>query len=389
MSSFTQSLLNRLEKASGQAPPWGDVNPLVVIGLTEAILDLGLTEDQMYAVVRSFLRQLAAQVHPDREQTGVSSERQRHIIDSLNYLDDRENFTRALTDFRNLKAEDRRETKLLSQTLGALRGQITGFEKQFEGLLIGQQQLAADRSSFEQQKKEEPLKVPDLEVQIGNLRAAGERHEQSLREAQEKSLNRKRQLESAVEYLAYLGAPVGKYGSGVDAFHAQWVAVASLWPDHEINPSPFGEGGKVRAAFLRDALAIIGERETLNGTLRSWKLAEALLGKPDKLDIKYMPLGLSIIKLESGWSSEVVGYRAVGFGGRVIGSIPSDKIPVERPRLRYQIANEVVLETVHPFIVPGGLLVSIARDIGSRKWEQSLTCPAFRFATKRLVLAVG
>ncbi len=133
MDDFTKGLRDQLEKTIGggvKTAPWGEVNPLITIGLTEAILDLGLTEDQIYAVIRSYGRQLAAQVHPDRNAFNISAERQRQIIGAFVFLDDRQKFSLALADFRTIKADDRRESKILRMTVRALRDQITVLELQ-------------------------------------------------------------------------------------------------------------------------------------------------------------------------------------------------------------------------------------------------------------------
>ncbi len=168
---FTQSLKAQVEKALGQKSVWGDVNPLVIIGLTEAILDLGLSEDQIYSVVHSYGRQLAAQVHPDRPQPNVSSERQGQILSAFDVLNDRDNFAKALAEFRTIKAEDRREVRLLVQTLAALRHQIAGYETQFERVEIGRKKLDHDYQFYLKLKREEPARTPILEEEVAQLKA--------------------------------------------------------------------------------------------------------------------------------------------------------------------------------------------------------------------------
>lgn len=170
MGSFTQDLKAQLEEAAGQAPPWGDVNPLVVIGLTEAVLDLGLTEDQIHAVIRSYGKQLAAQVHPDRKPVNVSAERQRQIIGAFDLLDSRENFTRALAHFKTLRAEDRREVKILNQTVNTLRCQIDGYVSQYKQFAASREALSWERQEYEELKREEPLVVPRLRAEIKQIR---------------------------------------------------------------------------------------------------------------------------------------------------------------------------------------------------------------------------
>lgn len=388
MATFLANLRKKLEEASGQTPPWGDVNPLVVIGLTEAILDLGLNEDQIYSAIRSYGRQLAAQVHPDKQPVNVSPERQRQILGAFDILDNRENFTRALTHFRTLKAEDRRETRILQQSLSSLRHQISGFESQFEQLTIGKRKLQEDRQGFEQQKRDEPLVVPDLEAKIGSLQGLLGGTETMLKSSRESAASWKRRFEGAAEYFAYLGEPNSKHPSGIHAFDARWVAVASLWPFDEGDPSPLDENGKVRPDFLEAALTVVKKKAALRLILKAWENAVAAVGTPDKLDTKRLPLGLSILTLDKGRPTLALGHRWAGDGGRVIGCLPPDKIPVVRSRMTHQTAQEIVFETFHPFVIPDGLLVSVRGD-DRRKAAWSITCPAIRFTTKRLILAVG
>lgn len=177
MDLFAQNLRSQMQKAFGQKLPWGDVNPLVVIGLTEAILDLELTEGQMYAIIRSYGRQLAAQIHPDRKPTNVSLERQGQILNAFNFLDNNENFVKALSDFRNFKADDRREVKILTKTVSALRRQIEGFESQIWQIREERENLEKERLElkkewlrYERHKKKEPLFVPKLLAKVRQLK---------------------------------------------------------------------------------------------------------------------------------------------------------------------------------------------------------------------------
>jgi hypothetical protein len=388
MATFLTDLRKKLEEASGQTPPWGDINPLVVIGLTEAILDLGLNEDQIYSVIRSYGRQLAAQVHPDKQPANFSPERQRQILGAFDILDNRENFTRALTHFRTLKAEDRRETRILQQSLSAFRHQVSGFESQFEQLDIGKRKLREGKQAFKLQKLEEPLVVPDLEAQIAHLTADKKNTEAMLKSSREHASNWKRQFEHVAEYFAYVGEIRSQYQFGIHATDAKWVAVASPWPFDAADPSPLDEDGKVKPAFFKAALTVVKKKTAVFAILKAWERAVAAVGTPDKLEIKRLPLGLTILELEDGIPTMAIGHRWAGHGGRVIGCLPPDKLPMLRSQLKHQTGQNIVFETIHPFIVPDGFLVSV-RGNDRRKASWSITCPAIHFSTKRLILAVG
>ena len=83
MGTFASDMLKQVEKASGKSAPWGDVNPLVVIGMTEAILDLDLNEEQLHGWIRGTAKSLISQVHPDKNPDNVSADRQRDIIQAF------------------------------------------------------------------------------------------------------------------------------------------------------------------------------------------------------------------------------------------------------------------------------------------------------------------
>jgi uncharacterized protein YoxC len=128
MNLFARSLERDILTPLGKA--WGSgLNPLVLIGLTEAILDLGLSEQQLHAAVRSYSRQLSAQVHPDRAH-GFTKQRQQEIIGAFNAIDNFELFCICLIDFKNAQAEERHEIGVLREAVKQLRERVhdTGIE---------------------------------------------------------------------------------------------------------------------------------------------------------------------------------------------------------------------------------------------------------------------
>lgn len=382
---FVRSVREQIEKATGQALPWGDVNPLVVIGLTEAILDLGLTEDQMYPVIRGFLRQLAAQVHPDRGAANVSGDRQKQILSALDYLDDRQNFSRALDHFRTLKAEDRRESRIARQELSSMRVRLRDFEGQWKDLEAGRHALEGDKQEFRRQVENEKFQVPVLAQQLEELQEELKNAQSVITSYRERSSSSRRQFEHIAEYFAYAGRRDRGDMLAVNAFDAKWVAVASLWPVDALAQSPLEQG---KEAFMGKALPIVGSENRVSMILDAWQYAVSSFNEPHGREKKWLPMGLSILKLEGGNPTLVLGHRWAAYGGRVIGSLPPDKINVSRSHLIYQVAKDIVFESMSPFIVAGGVLVSVRSD-ARRKASWSMTCPAIYFSTKRLVLAVG
>ena len=176
MDSFTRSLKRSVDAALGKTSPWGKINPLVVIGLTEALLDLHLSEDQMYAAVRSYVRQLAAQVHPDRSPTNVTATRQLEIIEALNILDDRAAFSYALKEFRELKGEDRKELAILRNALSNARTKLEGFDARELKLAQETREFEGHRRRFEVDEETRKNRVVYLEETVENFK--GERSEE-------------------------------------------------------------------------------------------------------------------------------------------------------------------------------------------------------------------
>ena len=74
-------------------------NPLTMIGLTPAILDLGLTDEELYAHCTRIARALFACVHPDRHH-GTQRPEALHFSEAFALLKDRQVFHAAITEFQ-------------------------------------------------------------------------------------------------------------------------------------------------------------------------------------------------------------------------------------------------------------------------------------------------
>jgi len=155
MDTFASDLRRALVVGPSR-PAWG-MNPLVAIGLSEALFDLGLSTDQLYAAVRSYVRQLLAQVHPDRRPENVTAARQAQIMDAFGQIDDRAVFVEALAEFRELRIEDRREVRQLrvqfdaaQEQLDALRHEVTAHVQTKAALRDETVLVAAQRREAEQ-----------------------------------------------------------------------------------------------------------------------------------------------------------------------------------------------------------------------------------------------
>lgn len=400
---FTQSLKRQVEKALGQAPSWGDINPLVVIGLTEAVLDLGLTEDQIYAAIRSYGRQLAAQVHPDRKPDNVTPERQHQILAAFEVVDSRERFNRALADFKNIRAEDRRESRILGQAVRVLRDRLSDFENQTAIFKEQREALDLELSALDRYKKQTASQVKVLERLNGRLSKSVASQKTQIRRMLTEAPPWKRRFEQALSVVVGLGLDTK---IGIFAFDAKWVVTVSAWKRFSSSEvSPLDRFGSKRKNF-KNAIGVLGIEDQEKDILRLWKETETKYAKPATSELGPPSLRLNILKLEAGRQKVLFGDRLVASGKRVIGCIPPDRLwsdyspdddsakEAEREKLRFHflirshMAYEYVLESMSPHLIPGGLLVSISTD-PYRKASWSLTCPAFRFITSRIILAVG
>jgi hypothetical protein len=74
-------------------------NPLTMIGLTPAILGLGLTQDELYEYCTRIARTLFACVHPDRHH-GTQRPEALYFSEAFDLLKDRQVFNAAIAEFQ-------------------------------------------------------------------------------------------------------------------------------------------------------------------------------------------------------------------------------------------------------------------------------------------------
>jgi len=392
--AFARSLLTTVAKATDQGPPWGDVNPLVVIGLTEAILDLNLGEEKIHKVVKSFVRQLAAQVHPDRNPADENYDRQQQIMKALDYLGNDENFSLALDHFRNLKAEDRREMGVLRQRLTMLQRSTGDLEERLAFLNQGKNLLEEERATFERQRIQDPVQAPLLRKNLEDIKKVLASTERRMHSTEAHVTEWRSRFWNLSAYIGHMAKQSPVYSGGVFALDARWVAVASFWDvPNDRDPSPLDENGSVRPESYKDILHIVKKKASADSIIERWKQAVATLVTEEDPGPKAMPLGLSILSLRNGMAGLAIGHRhAMPPNGRVVGSLPPDAIPITRALLFHQPPQMKVFETLHPFVVPGGLLVfvqNLARDRAYSMAFLGANYPLMRFSAKRVVLAVG
>jgi DNA anti-recombination protein RmuC len=109
-------------------PSW-KINPLEAIGLSPAILNLGLSRDDLHEHCRRIARDLLARVHPDRHNGAVNPLVEK-FSDAFNLLNDSEVFERALASFRTQYTQLRKENADLRADMRTLQTRIRNQEKE-------------------------------------------------------------------------------------------------------------------------------------------------------------------------------------------------------------------------------------------------------------------
>lgn len=386
MDDFTQTLKARIETALGKAPPWGDnPNPLVVIGLAAALLDLRLSEDQMYDAVRAYVRKLASLVHPDRQldSSSIAEDRQRQIFDALNILDDRENFRLALNEFRNLKSEERQEIVTLRHALQNARESLESYRAKELDLERKRRQLSKEQDEFHG-IKDGQLK----EIQL--LDAAREKLSNDLDQAHSSLSRFKRCWYSADRYINWLSSHGDPKSDCAHAFEANWVAAVSLiWRDERLKRTELSR--RSQAQRFSKACKLLGiPRDKSRLILKEFAKAEKQFAPDDKKEYRGVSsLQLNLVQTAFGIPKVVFGKENLFRGGRIVGSIPPDRMQIKRSSLGANQDREAMIERLSPFLVPGGLLVNewIAKSTKVERTGAILT--SFSFDTKQYILAVG
>lgn len=122
MALLTDSVRKRMTSiAKGSSEGGKETNPLVVIGLSDAILALPLNDEQLHAAVRNYSRRMAGfqneqldQANPAfRLETPEQKARRLQVYEAHSRIDDFNDFQKALKEFKELYAEGVIEENLL------------------------------------------------------------------------------------------------------------------------------------------------------------------------------------------------------------------------------------------------------------------------------------
>ncbi|MBA3733266.1 J domain-containing protein [Patescibacteria group bacterium] len=388
MDAFTKSL----KMALGQGSTSWDINPLIVIGLTEAMLDLRLSEDQMYAAVHSYVRQLASQVHPDRTQsTNVSEERRRQIFDAFEILDDRGKFLLALAEFRSLKSSDRNEVNILRGALHTARERLNAYQGKEVYLSQGASKLTRQREEFEKEEKKRRQVEPNLRAEVSRLTRRVKRSEKA-------AADREKKYNKSVFYVTSLGSskPVQPINGAVHVFDAQWVAITSLVSARIMKNDSSLLSGQLELDVLdessrfelriRKVLKSIGASEAIAPSiLKRWADCAAKVGTAEFREFRTnYCLRLSMFEISAGRPKFIYGWDKA-ITGRILGSLPPDGVEIVRRQLTNVVERETTLETMSPYLVPGGLLVfQSKRNYTGEEGRDTVV-----FDSKQIILGVG
>jgi hypothetical protein len=118
-------------------------NPLTMIGLTPAILGLGLTQDELYAYCTRIARALFACIHPDRHN-GKQRPEALHVSEAFDLLKDRQVFHAAITEFQVQRRQGSSQTTHRRKEEETLRLRFQELQRR-NALLMGEERKLRER----------------------------------------------------------------------------------------------------------------------------------------------------------------------------------------------------------------------------------------------------
>ncbi len=364
-------------------------NPLLTLGIAAQVLELELPEDELYEyIMRDVARRLLMRLHSDQIKDPVRLNRfrvlQGRLSQAYEELKSREKFQQALSDFRNMKSEERSETRQLREALHRARQSLELYQVRQVGHERAVSELDRGRLVLEQAKAHHALVAPNLKVHNQSLT-------RSLMAAKVRSRARLRRLRHVLNYVYELC----DYDTarGPHAFEAKWVIVAIQTPKIMVElPLPLASArGYWKPDFLETIKHLGIPDEALHGARREWSKvvrSHRLAGGQDANRVSQ--LRIVVMALECGKPKVVYGWEKPNVvGGRVIGSfVPYKGLKMEPKRLTHMLRRSDMFKGLIPFLTPGSLLVSektrkIIHDQNDRP------IPSVFRETRQVILAVG
>src|SRR5262249_16503361 len=117
-----------------------------MIGLTPAILGLGLTQDELYEYCSRIARVLFACVHPDRHH-GQQRPEALHFAEAFELLKDRQVFDAAITEFQAQRHRGSARTTRQSTEAAALRLRFQELQRR-NAKLMGEERKLRERVQY-------------------------------------------------------------------------------------------------------------------------------------------------------------------------------------------------------------------------------------------------
>ncbi len=358
-------------------------NPLRTIGLSEQILEIGLTDDQLYDYCRYQARYLTAQFHRDRPEmrNDETAKKQHRFEEAFNLIkSDRSAFDLALGEFRTLRSSERSSVNFLKRTFESTRLQLRGYQDR--ELDIGRAESDAEAklqaarealSAAEVIKELEQGRVSDLEKDISRLTGMLTRNENA-------AIKYRKRYDNCYDLLTSLSQ---QESEGVHIFDVKWVLVATpVWN------SWFNTSKKDRIAkHWEKPHGLDLADEEVERVKAQWKHLKSI--RPHEKS-SGMRLHNGIIRISSCRVSDVVGLPVLPDNSCILGSI--SRTPDEVRRLARPIERDEILERIHPWVVPGHTLVLQKfwrMSENSRIENQKDPKPLYLWDTNHIVLAVG
>ena len=381
------SILSR-EMRSELAADFPQGNPLVIIGVSAQVLDLGLSADELFDyIARDVARRLVLRFHTDRggftTSEDVASLRGR-LAEAYRLLQERETFDKAMAEFRNLKSEERAEMRVLRQALDVAQQRADSYANREKTVSDQARQLDQSLQVLEKNKQAQRLIVPDLEGRL-------ERQARSL-DSRETSLRRYRRLHrGAMRYMGFLTGDKTKDMPYPHALEARWLAVASLVPAtySERAPKATGSKGKWTKGFYEATASLRIPEQELEQVRSEWLSRLPGLSTPLETEPRWTyGVRLHVLDLSTGKPKVVFGWPQAIYG-RIVGSVPPHPSPFGRSDLITKMPEDAVVENLLPFLIPGALLISgsVRRLVEDR--EDGRQFPVCIRDTKHLVLGAG
>ena len=144
--SFVSREVRRALMADGRLV---EENPLITLGWTEEMLELGLSEDELYALCQNTARFLLAKFHSDKQGTAADQRTgslQVKFSIAFNALKDRSVFTNAMRTFRDDLDERRTVQNADSKTVATLTERVQRAELQWS-VALEELKTASDRAN--------------------------------------------------------------------------------------------------------------------------------------------------------------------------------------------------------------------------------------------------